>query len=326
MKIKVTGKIKLFLLLCAFILPLFLLDVCADEERSQVEEKAIKGAKTEDITSLDYRQKLGQPIVIQEEYFPHELDTYVRFMPSTGSESQSGRVGLITSASEYNYQIKAFDKLPIEFAVISKYIGINNSTAVKLPAKLTATSFGAEATLPFFNFDKTYFTIGLAPSFFSDNWNFNSSTFSLAQRYFLIYQPNEKLTFVGGVTYIPGFRPSIDPIIGFIYKPNDRLTFNLTPNNPEISYDLNSRWTIFAQGDDTSEEYKVKQGDLKNLVLKYDEMRLGGGLRCSVNKHIKASLSVGSVFNRTIRYKENNLGKVALDNGFYSEFRFDIVM
>ncbi len=128
------------------------------------------------------------------------------------------------------------------------------------------------------------------------------------------------------MTYSPGFRPSIDPLVGFIYKPNDKLTFNLTPNNPEISYDLNSRWTVFAQGNDTSDEYKVKQGDLKNVVLKYNEMRLGAGLRCAVNKHIKASISTGSVFNRTIRYKENNLGKVALNNGFYSEFRLDIVM
>lgn len=328
MLIKVTGKAKLlFLLLCVFIFSLLLLNVYADEERSRAQEQAIKEAeRTVDISSINYRQKLDKPIVVEEEYFPQELDTYVRFMPSAGAESQSGKVGLVASASEYNYQIKAFDKLPIEFAVISKYIGINNSTAVKLPAKLTSVSFGAEATLPFFNFDKTYFTIGLAPSFLSDNWNFRSEAFSLLQRYFMIYQPNEKWTFVAGVNYSPGFRPSLNPILGFIYKPNDRLTFNLTPNNPEISYDLNNRWTVFAQGDNTSDEYKVKQGDLKNVVLKYDEMRLGAGLRCAVNKHIKASLSTGSVFNRTIRYKENNLGKVALNNGFYSEFRLDIVM
>ncbi|MCX5695684.1 MAG: DUF6268 family outer membrane beta-barrel protein [Candidatus Omnitrophica bacterium] len=328
MLIKVTGKRgALFLLLGVFIFSLLLLDVYADEGRERAQEQAIQAAQeSDDPSALDYRQKLGKPIVVEEEFFRQELDSYVRFMPNTGAKCQSGKVGLVTAASEYNYNIKAFDQLPIQFAVISKYIGIHNSTAVQLPAKLTAASFGMETTLPFFNLDKTYLTIGLAPSFFSDNWNFNSSTFSLIQRYFMIYQPNEKLTLIAGVEYSPGFRPALDPIVGFIYRPNDRLTFNITPSNPEIAYDFSKRWTVFAQGDYLSDEYKVKQGDLKNLVLNYNEIRLGAGLRCAINKNIKASLACGSVFDRSIKYKENNLGKVALDNGFYSEFRLDIIM
>jgi hypothetical protein len=328
MLMKAAGRPKLlFLALGVFIFSLFLSNVYADEGRDQAQIQAINEAKeSTDLDSLSYRQKLGKPIVVQEEYFPIEFDSYVRFMPPTGSDSQSGKIGLITAASEYNYQFKAFDKIPIEFAVVSKYIGINNSTAVKLPAKLTSVGFGAEATFPFFNLDKTYFTIGLAPSFYSDNWRFNSSTFSLQQRYFLIYQPNEKLTLIGGVEYCPGFRPSLYPLVGLIYKPNDRLTFNLIPDNPEISYDLNNKWTVFAQGNNTSEQYKVKQGDLKNVVLNYDEMRLGGGLRCALNKNIKTSLSAGTVFNRSIEYKQDSLGKVAPNSGFYTEFRIDIVM
>ena len=325
---KITGKQKLlFLLLSVFIFPLFLADVYADEGRDRAQNQAINMAQeSDDPSALDYRQKLGKPIVVEEEFFTQELDSYVRFMPNTGAKCQSGKVGLVTAASEYNYNIKVFDQLPVQFGVISKYIGIHNSTAVNLPAKLTSASFGMETTLPFFNLDKTYFTIGLAPSFFSDNWRFDSSTFSLVQRYFMIYQPNEKLTLIAGVSYEPGFRPSLDPILGFIYRPNDKLTFNITPSNPEIAYDFNDRWAAFAQGDYLTEQYKVKQGDLKNEVLNYDEIRLGAGLRCAVNKNIKASLACGSVFNRSIRYKESNLGKVALENGFYSEFRLDIMM
>ena len=327
MPVKVTANPKFFCaVLCVFIFSFSLSDIYAEEAiRSQVQEDVIKEAMGE-ASSISYRQQLGKPVVVQEEQFTQELDTYVRFMPLTGSDAQSGKIGLVTSASEYNYQIKAFDKLPIEFAVISKYIGINNSTAVKLPAKLTSVGFGAEATFPFFNLDKTYFTAGIAPAFFSDNWKFNSSTFSLQQRYFLIYQPNEKLTLVSGIEYSPGFRPSVSPLVGLIYRPNDRLTFNLIPDNPEISYDLNNKWTAFLQGNNTSEQYKVKQGGLKNAVLNYEEMRLGAGLRCAADKHIKTSLSAGTVFNRSIKYKQDSLGKVAPNSGFYSEFRLDIVM
>jgi len=325
---KATGILKLLsLVLVVFISSLFLIDVYADEGRDQAQEQAINGAQeSTDLSASSYRQKLGKPVVVEEEHYAQELDTYARFMPPTGSDSQSGKIGLITAASEYSYQMKAFGKLPVEFALGTKYIGINNSTVVKLPAKLTTVAFGVETTLPFFNLDKTYFTIGLAPTFFSDDWRMNSSTFSLVQRYFMIYQPNEKLTLVGGVEYSPGFRPSVSPIVGLIYKPNDRLTFSLIPDNPEISYDLNNKWTAFGQGSYVSEQYKVKQGDLKNVVLNYDEMRLGAGLRCAVNKNIKTSFSAGSVFNRSIEYKQDSLGKVAPNSGFYTEFRVDIVM
>ncbi len=271
--------------------------------------------------SPEYRQELGKTIVVKEEYLPHELDTYVRYVGSRGSRGQSGKVGIIDSAAEYSYEIKAFDKLPVQFGVATRYIGINNTTVVELPAHLTSAGFGMEVTLPFFDVDKTYLNIGLAPSFFSDNWNFNSSTFSLLQRYFLIYQPDEKWIFVCGVDYSPRFRDPVSPILGFIYKPNERLAFNIIPDSPEISYLLDDKLTVFIQGGSTSNEYRVKKDDLKNVVLNYDEMHLGAGLRYKWNKYVTGSFTAGGMFNRSIQYRDDSLGKVTIDNGPFVEFR-----
>ena len=326
---KDSGEFKLLfpLLFCSFISVFIISNIYADESKDHKQEMVLTQVQEENtVPSEDYRQRLGEVITVVEEKFTQELDSYVRFMPLAGAKSQSGKVGLVASATEYSYQAKAFDKLPVELAVGSKYIGINNSTAVELPARLTTVSFGLQTILPFFNIDKTYFTIGLAPTFSTDNWNFRTNSFHLAQRYFMIYQPTEKLTVICGAEYLPGFKPAVSPIVGVIYKPNERLAFNLIPDNPEISYELDKRWTVFAQGDYTAEEYRVTQNNLKNVVLNYNEMRLGGGLRCALNKNIKGSLAVGSAFNRSIEYRQDSLGKVALNNGFYSEFRLDIVM
>ncbi len=321
----IRGMKLLFLSGCLFASLFILFNAYADDGRALAQAQAIEQAKDSDsISAQDYRQELGKAVVVQEEYFPQELDTYARFMPLSGAKSQSGKVGLITAASEYSYQIKAFGKLPVQFAVATKYIGIDNSTAVKLPGRLTSFGMGVETTLPFFNLDKTYFTIGLAPSFFTDNWNFRSESFHLIQRYFMIYQPNEKLTLVCGAEYSPGFKAPVSPIVGLIYRPNDRLTFNLIPDNPEIAYALNDKWTVFAQGAYVSDEYKVTQNNLKNVVLDYNEIRAGTGLKYSPNKNIEASLALGSAFERSIVYRQDSLGKVALNNGFYSEFRVDI--
>lgn len=269
----------------------------------------------------EYRQELGKAIVAREEYLPNELDTYVRYIGSRGAGGQSGKVKIIDSAAEYSYETKLFDKLPVQFGVAARYIGVDNTTVVELPAHLTSAGFGMEVTLPFFDVDKTYLNIGLAPSFFSDNWNFRSSTFSLLQRYFLIYQPDEKWIFVCGVDYSPRFRDPVSPILGFIYKPNERLAFNIIPDSPEISYLLDDKLTVFIQGGSTSNEYRVKKDGLKNVVLNYDEMHLGAGLRYKWNKYITGSFTAGGMFNRSIHYRDDSLGKVTIDNGPFVEFR-----
>jgi len=287
------------------------------------EDKARSAAQP---VSQKYRQQLERVVVEEEEYFPQELDSYLRFMPPQGADAQSGKVSVTESASEYSYDIKVFGKLPIEFAVSSRYIGINNTTVVKLPAHLTEAAIGMEAVLPFFNVDKTYLTIGLAPSFFTDNWNFHASSFRLPQRYFFIYQVDEKLAFVCGVEVIPDFADPVSPILGFIYKPNERLVFNITPERPEISYALNNKLTVLLEGDRQNREFEVSKDGIKNTVLEYNEMHLGAGLRYRPNKNIKSSLTAGSVFNRSIKYRDDSLGKVGIKNGLYVELRVDMVI
>jgi len=270
-----------------------------------------------------YRQELGHVVAIKQDDSPWELDSYVRYMPSRGAHAQSGRVAVTDSASELSYDMKVFGELPVELAIGSRYIGINNTTSVTLPAKLTQISFGAETTFPFF-FDKTYFTVGLAPSFYSDNWSINPSSFRIPQRYFLIYQANQKLVFICGVGVFPDFDDVVEPILGFIYQPNDRLTFNITPSKPEITYDLNDKLTLLLEADMSSNEFEVDKDNLKNVVLEYNEMHLGTGFKYQVNKNIQSSVSGGYIFNRSIKYRDDDLGKLSIKDGLYTEFRVDI--
>jgi len=326
-KIKKAGLLSIVFIAVFYLFSVPANSCAQDQPPLEVEEAVIQEVPYKDAASVpNYRQELRKPIVEKEEYLPQELDYYARFIGTSGADGQSGKVGVIDSAAEYSYQLKAFGKIPVQFAVASRYIGINNSTAVKLPAHLTSAGFGIETTLPFFNLDKTYFTIGLAPSFSSDNWNFRTSSFDLLQRYFMIYQPNEKWVFVCGVDYYPRSRPQVSPIVGFIYKPNDRFTFNILPESPEISYLLNDKLTVFIQGDSTSNEYRVTKDNLKGVVLNYNEMHLGTGLRYKWNKHVTGSLAVGGVFNRSIEYRQKDIGKVAIENGFYTEFRLVMAM
>lgn len=251
------------------------------------------------------------------------VDTYVRFIPSRSVDAMSGEIEIIEAESEYSYELKAFDKLPVKLSLESQYISIEDTVAVEFPAHLVGLSFDVETTLPFFNFKETYFRLGLSPSFYGDDWDFKASGFRIPSRYFLIYQPNAKWTFIGGLAVYPDFESEVWPILGFIYKPNDKLTFNLVPERPNITYALNDKVSLFAEGGISNSEFEVGRDGSKNVVLRYKETRLATGVEFKLNKFITSYLSAGAAFNRSLKYRDN-IGKVNIKDGFYSEFRIKI--
>lgn len=278
--------------------------------------------------SKEYRQKLSSDIVAveqkEEEEFKNELDSYVRFIPGRSLTSQPGKISVIESAAEYNYNFKLFGQLPIQLGVGAGNVNINADDAVpvSLPTQLKSVVFGAETTIPLFEIDKTYLRFGIMPSFYSDNWNFKANSFNLSSVAMIIYQPNKMLTLVAGVASLPGFEDPILPIMGLIYKPNDKLTFNLIPDRPNISYCLTDRFSVFVEGNLSGGEYKVTK-DGSKAALGYNETHAGCGAKFRVNKYIDASLSTGRLFNHYLKYKDS-LGKVNIKNGLYTEFRLEM--
>jgi hypothetical protein len=253
-----------------------------------------------------------------------EIDSYVRYMPARHLDGSSGKIAIIESAAEYSYKFKAFDKLPVKFSMDNNYIGIEKTEdTLELPAHLVRVSFDAETTLPFFNFDKTYLRVGITPSFYGDDWDFDSSDFRITSRYYLIYLPDDKWTFLYGIAYRPDFTYNFLPILGFIYRPNDKITFNIIPKRPNITYSFNDRISLFAEGGTSFDEFTVTRDNLKNISLLYRRTLLGLGMKLKLNKYIRTSLSAGEVFNRYLEYADSQ-GKVDIKNGMYAEFRVEI--
>lgn len=253
-----------------------------------------------------------------------QIDAYLRYIPSRSAKAMSGEVGIIESEAGYSYEFKVFDKLPVKFSLIPQYIGIENTTEVELPSNLTGLTTNIETTLPFFNFERTYLRLGISPSFYGEDWDFETSNFRVPTRYFFIHQPNTQWTFIAGIAVYPDFERRLLPILGFIYQLNDKLIFSIMPKRPNISYLVNDRVTLFAEGGGSlNSEFEVTKDNLKNVVLCYKQMRLGSGIKFKLNKFIQSSVSVGAVFNRMLKYRDR-LGKVNLKDGFYTEFRVEM--
>ena len=253
-----------------------------------------------------------------------ESDSYVKYIPSRKQEAGPGKVAITEAGSEQSYELKAFGKLPINISINTQYIGINGSTDIDLPTYLTTAGVDIETTLPFFDVNKTYLCLGVNPSFNADTWNFSIHAFHVPMRTYLIYQLKKTLTLIGGAAIYPGFETRLFPIAGFIYKPNDKLTFNITTQESNIVYQLNDKTALFFEADAyLNEEFTTTRVDAKDVVLEYREISFGSGIRYEFNRSIEASLSVGDVINRVIKYK-NTSDVVNIDDGLYTEFKVAI--
>lgn len=256
----------------------------------------------------------------------HEAEASVTYLFSSKSKSTSEKISLTEANFDYSYEFKLFGQLPITVSLGNEYIGIDHNSGLDLPSHLTGLTSGLEATLPFFNIDKTYISLGVSPSFYSDDWNFHTSSFRIPFNSYLIYTPSDKLVFVCGVAVFPDYKEKIFPIFGFVYKPNEKLVFNITSENPTIAYSPNKKLTLFAEiRTPVTSEFEVKRQNRDNIVLMYNDTRLGMGADYKINKSISASLSLGGAFGRYFKYRDED-GKLSIKNGLYSELAIDVTI
>ncbi len=302
------SKIPIILSAVLILLPALLF---AGEDTSAIKEKVV------------YPRKIDSAISEYTTTFKHEFESYARFMPASKVKHMPGKLEIVNSEAEYSLEVKLFGQLPIQFSIDQKYIGVDNTTSIDFPAHLLGLTFDVETTLPFFTFQNTYFRFGVSPSFYTDQWSYPTSAFRVPSRYFLIYQPDGKWTFIAGVAVYPDYKDEVGPILGFIYKPSEKLIFNIIPTRPTITYNLNDTVSIFAEGGFSSDEFEVTRNNIKGVVLMYDDAFAGGGLGLKLGKYVQASLSAGGVFGRSLKYRDKR-GKANIKDGMYSEFRVDI--
>ena len=162
-----------------------------------------------------------------------------------------------------------------------------------------------------------YFRVKVSPSFFGGNYNLRSSSFRSPIDLFAIYQPNDQWTFLAGTELLLINDHRVWPIVGFIYKPNDRLLFKITQENPRVFYKLNDQWRVFVEGDGfIHQQFVIKGETTKDRILEYTELMAGAGVQYDLQKNVSATLSTGEAFSRSLRYKTEEI-KVSVHDGMY---------
>ena len=250
----------------------------------------------------------------------HTATLKSRYITPSDVHASSGDVAINESEFKYEYEFKAFGELPINFSLDVKHTGIDDEVVTELPTRLEhrGLGLGAKFPIPFVDAENYYMGFDIFPSFNTDDGDLNSSAFRIPFRTYLIYKPREEFILVAGISVRPEYDTTVLPVLGLIYKLNDRLSFNLASDDPNIDYKLTSKTSVFIEFGYANDEYEVTKGGQRGIVLKYQELSSGVGVRRQLNEHIKATVSVGGVFNRRLEYEEDT-GKVVPEPAIYTE-------
>lgn len=253
-------------------------------------------------------------------YARPEAESTVRYEFPSSASAMGGRLDITDWETECSQQIKIMGELPVDLGIEMDYMSINNALPVKLPSNLVGWSASVGTAVPIFIIPDAYIGCEVYPGFYSDDWDFEASAFRMPQAYFLAYKPDEHWTFAGGVGVAPRYDYNVFPVFSVTYKPNDKITFEVSSQRPNITYKISENWSCYIEGRYEENEYLVDRGDDKKVVLLQREILMGGGIEYKLNKYIRGAISTGGAIDRYFKYRDGN-GKVCPDSCLYAEAR-----
>ncbi len=251
---------------------------------------------------------------------PVQINTAIQsqHIYSSDIEATGSEIDITSTNFGLGSKFKVAGQLPVEILLNIGHKDINTDSPVDLPSHLEARrlKISVKFPAPFVSDDRFFMGIDILPTFNTDSWDWQSGAFRIPFRSYLIFKESDDFILVGGVTVRPEYEREVIPLFGLIYRPNDRLSFNLASDDPNISYKLTDRTLLRWEFQYAFDEYEVTRGAQEGVVLQYQEIASGFGIEHQFNDVFKGLLSTGVVLNRQLKYKDD-VGKVAPDAGLY---------
>ena len=244
-----------------------------------------------------------------------------RYIFNSDPSAGSGHLSVNESRFDFSKDFK-IRELPLTVGFTYRETGINENLDANLPSRLVAEEFqlGTRFPLPFMDSEHYFVGVDIFPSMYTDSGDFTSSAFRIPFRTYLIYKKDENFILVLGVKIRPEFDSVAIPVIGLIYKPNDRLTFNLASSDPSITYKIDDKLTALVELNENIDEYEVTRNGQEGVVFKFNESSVGGGFKYAFTKNIEAQWTTGGVFGRYMEYRDK-VDKTVPDAGIYTSFK-----
>ncbi len=164
-----------------------------------------------------------------------------RHVYTSDVEATDAKIAVTRTEVDGKYAFKLFEELPVEVSLGVGHIDINEDDPVDLPSRLESRrlGFSTKFPAPLIGDDHYFVGVDVFPTLNTDDWEWEAGAFRVPFRAYLIFKESDDFILVGGVSVRPEYDNAVLPVLGLIYRPNERLSFNLAQDHPNITY----QWT-----------------------------------------------------------------------------------
>ncbi len=125
-----------------------------------------------------------------------------------------------------------------------------------------------------------------------------------------IWNSSPKLTWAFGLLMNPDSDVPVLPVVGLIWRMNDRFDLSLVYPKPRLTYRIDDRWRLYAGVNVNAMTFRSKDGLGDSIALPayndalgtYRDIRLGAGLGFKITETLSVEAEGGSSIHRQIDY------------------------
>ncbi|GFO69133.1 hypothetical protein GMLC_27120 [Geomonas limicola] len=248
---------------------------------------------------------------------PWELNIDTGWWPKSDSRDAGGQVGLGEFRVKLGRSIKIERRFRFTPELSYTQVEVSAPAAARLPGSLYSTTLGLRLD---HQLDQSLgYSAFIAPSIAGDYRAIGSDDVRVRLGVIGRFVSSQRLTLLAGLLYTPGYHVlPVLPIIGLVYRPDERWTISIAAPRPSVSYAVTPELKLNLNGEYNGTEYQLHQDSLGARVVRYRDFRFTGGAEWNLADRLTGEVAAGYAFYRKfLFYEQIGAGHpdLSIDNG-----------
>ena len=261
---------------------------------------ATPGLAEEDSPSESARELMA-PVPDEQSRRPWEAAVDGVWLPRSDSSDAGGRVGMSEAKVKMARSFQVTGRLSLTPEITYSELQVSAPFAARLPESLQTVSLGLRGDYRWS--PKLSYSLLFAPGLAGDFRQIGADDLRVRLGFSARYNASDRLTLLGGLIYQEGYRSlPVFPIIGALYRPNERWTISFAAPRPGVSYARSRDLRLHLGAEFFGGEYQLHEARLGAQVIRYRDFRALGGAEFTVFKQLKGDFAAGYAFARRFTF------------------------
>jgi hypothetical protein len=257
----------------------------------------VSAARAEEDSANESALELIVPGPAEPARRPWDASLDGTWLPNSNSPDAGGKVGMSELKLKLGRGYRITSRLDLTPEFSYSLLHLDAPGAARLPESLHTVSLGLRGDYRLS--PKLSLSVLAAPGLSGDFLRIGGADIRARFGFSGRYNSSEKWTLLAGLIYQQGYRSlPVFPIIGAIYRPDDRWIFSLAAPRPGVTYLAGNGSRLYAGGEMFGGEFQLHEPALGARVIRYRDFRIVGGAQFPLGASFKADFSAGYAFSR----------------------------